>query len=228
MEKSKMPGFNERFPEIISSNPVPDVLGESVLDVDQPAVRLFEPAQTMVVIGRSQDPTRECFIDHCVADGVPIYRRASGGGAVVLSLGMLVIALRLPWPRQDADCVFAKVNDACFPVIAATSGVQLSCRGHGDWARETAPGTWKKVLGTSLRQRANDACYLGVLLLSDAIPLMQRYLASPSRQPDYRQNREHADFCTHLSETTPAKLSTALMPVLEELTVRDSDASRGI
>ena len=35
-------------------------------------------------------------------------------------------------------------------------------------------------------------------MIDDAVPLMQRYLASPSRQPDYRADRNHHDFCTNL------------------------------
>ena len=219
-----MAGFVERFPEIITPTPGGDPLGESVLDPSQPAVRLFEPQDVRVVIGRSQDPTVECLVENCQADKVPIHRRASGGGTVVLAPGMLVIALRLPWPRQDADCVFAKVNNACFPAIADHCGVQLACQGHGDWAREVEPGIWKKVLGTSLRQRANDACYLGVIMLENAIPLMQRYLAMPSRQPGYRSDRDHATFCTHVPEIDALTLKQVLANPLRELT--ESSISR--
>jgi len=37
-----------------------------------------------------------------------------------------------------------------------------------------------------------------VLLVDDAVPLMERYLAAPSRQPAYRAGRGHRDFCGHL------------------------------
>ena len=78
------------------------------------------------------------------------------------------------------------------------TGHALQTQGHGDWALQGADGVFRKVLGTSLRQRRHDATYLGVVLLRDAVPLMERYLPMPSRQPGYRADRGHRDFCTHL------------------------------
>ena len=62
----------------------------------------------------------------------------------------------------------------------------------------TADGIERKVLGASLRQTSRMVVYLGVFLVTDAIPLMERYLATPSREPSYRAGRGHAGFCTHL------------------------------
>ena len=111
-----MSGFRERFPDVVQPSPVPDVLGERVLDPDLAPWAVFEPAQPMLVLGRSQDPHRELNVAQAQADGVPIYRRQTGGGAVILAPGMLVIALRVPSPSRDADQVFAAVNAACFPL----------------------------------------------------------------------------------------------------------------
>jgi lipoate-protein ligase A len=73
-------------------------------------------------------------------------------------------------------------------------------------------GVERKVLGASLRQTSKLVLYLGVFLVDDAVPLMERYLAPPSREPDYRQGRGHAAFCTHLARhgATSASLVSAL------------------
>lgn len=193
--------FTERWPDIVTPQPggPADPLGESVLDPAQPWCRVFEPGDRRVVIGRHQDPTLECRIDAVRDDGVPIHRRVSGGGAVVLAPGMLVIALRLP-PGRDlaADAWFARINAAVIPALRAAVGVTAVCRGHGDLALIDADGVARKILGTSLRQTSRGVYYLGVLLVADAVPLMQRYLAPPSRQPDYRAGRGHRAFCTCL------------------------------
>jgi lipoate-protein ligase A len=117
----------------------------------------------------------------------------------VLAPGMLVVALRLPVrPELAADCWFGRVNAVLVPAIEASVGVSPVCRGHGDLALVCADGAERKILGTSLRQTSRGVYYLGVLLIDDAIALMQRYLAPPSRQPDYRAGRGHSAFCTSL------------------------------
>ena len=189
-------GWSEPHPEVVEPAPVPDVLGESVLDPGAPGVRVFAPAAVRVVIGRAQDPARELHLAAIRADRVPVHRRITGGGAVVLAPGMVVVALRLPGDVRDPARHFARVNAALVPALAGL-GVAARCRGHGDLA-VLADGQERKVLGASLRQDARAAYYLASLLVDDQVALMRRYLAAPSRQPDYRGGREHGEFCTHL------------------------------
>ena len=67
--------FIELRPDVISPNPggVADPLGESILDVSQPWLRVFEPQDVRVVIGRHQDPARELLIENAQADHRPIH-----------------------------------------------------------------------------------------------------------------------------------------------------------
>ena len=78
-------GFHEPFPTIVAPQPggLFDPLGESVLDLDQPWLRVFEPRDVRLVLGRNQDPHRELIVAQAQADDVPIHRRVAGGGAVV-------------------------------------------------------------------------------------------------------------------------------------------------
>ena len=73
-------------------------------------------------------------------------------------------------------------------------------------------GVERKVLGASLRQTSKLVYYLGVFLVQDAIPLMERYLTAPSRQPEYRAGRGHGAFCTHLAAlgASVEQLTTAI------------------
>ena len=176
----------------------------------RPPVRVFMPHDVRVVIGRGQDPEREIDIDRCRADGIPIHRRLSGGGAVVLAPGMVVVALRLPPGGHDADRIFGAVNAVLAPAVQDCCGVLPRCRGHGDLAVTDRDGQERKILGASLRQNAQLAAYLGVFLVADAVPLMA-YLKHPSREPGYRAGRDHAAFCTHLGAhgaTVPALIAT--------------------
>jgi lipoate-protein ligase A len=195
--------FCEPRPDILSPNPggADDPLGESVLDPGQPPLRIFEPRDCRLVIGRHQDPERELLVEAARRDGVPMHRRLTGGGAVVLAPGMLVIALRLP--RGGAiDALFSRINQHLITAIGPLGGAWRCLeRGHGDLALaegddDPAP---RKICGASLRQTREHACYLGVLLVDDASALMERYLAAPSRRPEYRGERGHGSFCTALA-----------------------------
>ena len=195
-----MTGFIEPHPDLVQPNPggADDPLGESVLDPEQPWLRIYEPASVRLVLGRSQDPRRELLVDAARADAVPIHRRICGGGAVVLAPGMAVVALRLRNSGSATNAWFDLVNAALTPAVAAVAGTEPSTRGHGDLALTGADGVERKILGASLRQTSRVVIYLGVLLVTDAVPLMERYLAPPSREPDYRAGRGHRAFCDHL------------------------------
>lgn len=195
-----MSGFEEPKPHIVTANPggPEDPLGEFVLDPAAPWLRVFEPRDTRLVIGRHQDPERECLVDAARAAGVPIHRRVAGGGAVVLAPGMVVVAIRLAPTKIGSDCYFALVNNALIPGVVAAGGPAPVCKGHGDLTLEGTDGVRRKILGASLRQTSRMVVYLGVLMVDDAVPLMESLLAMPSRQPDYRASRGHRAFCTHL------------------------------
>ncbi|MCK6488829.1 MAG: hypothetical protein L6R48_10955 [Planctomycetes bacterium] len=193
-------GFEEPRPDLILPNPggPADPLGESALDSALPWLRVFEPRDVRVVIGRHQDPEREVLVEACRADGVPIHRRVAGGGTVVLAPGMAVVAVRLANTRTGTTCWFDLINQALAPAVEAVAGERPLCRGHGDLCLAHPDGHARKILGASQRQTARLVLYLGVFLVADAVPLMERYLRPPSREPDYRGGRDHRAFCTHL------------------------------
>ena len=49
-------------------------------------------------------------------------------------------------------------------------GPDAQVRGHGDVAIPNEDGSWRKVLGASLRQRRGYVYYLGVLMIDQAVP----------------------------------------------------------
>ena len=55
-----------------------------------PFIWLWEPERTEAVLGAGT-PETDVDLARCAADGVPVYRRRGGGGAVVLAPGCLVI-----------------------------------------------------------------------------------------------------------------------------------------
>ena len=68
-------------------------------------LRLWEPKQYFVVLGRSSDPAVEVDLAACRLDGVEVLRRVSGGATVVTGPGCLMYAVVLgyeskPWLRD--------------------------------------------------------------------------------------------------------------------------------
>jgi lipoate---protein ligase len=196
-----MDGFVEPHPDVVQPAPVgaDDPLGESVLDPDQPWCRVFLPRDVRVVIGRNQDPHREADVDACRVAGVPLHRRVTGGGTVVLAPGMVVVALRLRPGGTDPTAWFAVVGAAIAGVIGRSTPVAPVVQRLGDLTLPGPDAAPRKILGASLRQNARLTAYLGVLLVDDAAPLMERFLRQPSREPAYRAGRGHRAFCDHLS-----------------------------
>jgi lipoate-protein ligase A len=198
-------GFIEPQPDLITPNEggADDPLGESVLDPRQPWLRIFEPRDVRVVIGRHQDAARECQIAVCQAERIPVHRRVAGGGTVVLAPGMVVVCARLRHTQVGTSCYFAMMNEALIPGVAAVADQAPQCRGYGDLTMANGAADEelrRKFLGASLRQTSRMVVYMGVMLVADAVPLMERYLAFPSREPDYRGGRGHRDFCTSLDQ----------------------------
>ena len=60
-----------------------------------PLLRIWQN-EACVVLGRGQRPEREANVSACAAAGVPVLRRASGGGTVYHDLGNLNITMAVP------------------------------------------------------------------------------------------------------------------------------------
>jgi lipoate-protein ligase A len=58
----------------------------------------------------------------------------------------------------------------------------------------------RKLAGSSLRLWAGRVLYQVSVLVDVDVSLIERYLALPSRQPDYRAGRSHRDFVVTLRE----------------------------
>src|SRR5688572_16807135 len=81
-------GFDEALLEALENGS-----GEETL-------RFWEPAHYFVVAGYSNEINREVNRVACRGDRVPILRRISGGGTVLLGPGCLVYALALAIPER--------------------------------------------------------------------------------------------------------------------------------
>src|SRR5262249_34075225 len=78
------------------------LLLEAEADRGGELLRIWEWPAPAVVLGAACRLVEEVDADACRADGVPILRRASGGGTVLLGAGCLCFSLVLAYNRDPA------------------------------------------------------------------------------------------------------------------------------
>lgn len=160
------------------------------------ALRVWELDHRAVVLGASGRVAEDVDVEACRRDGVPIARRSSGGGTVLIGPGALNFAVVLP---IDADPRLRAVDSAQLYVLERSAeslralGPDVRVLGSGDL---TIDG--RKCSGSAQR-RLRRWVMVHATILYDLDPAsVARYLRPPRRQPDYREGRSHEDFLTAL------------------------------
>ncbi len=165
-------------------------------DPGEETLRFWEPQNYFVVLGYSNRLKKEVKLDSCRKDGIPVLKRITGGGAVLQGPGCLNYSLILRTDRDPAFRSIASTNleilnrhrEALLPVVGP-----VRIRGSTDLTLDS-----RKFSGNSQRRKRKALLYHGTFLLHFDLPLMERYLPLPSREPDYRAHRSHSDFLVNL------------------------------
>ena len=159
-------------------------------------LRLWEPRSPMVVIGRASQVDLEVRRDECLRRGIPIFRRASGGAAIVAGPGCLMYAVILSYDRRPHLRMIEQAHAFVLDRIAAAlrpAAPQIARRGTSDLAVGD-----RKVSGNSMRAGRTHLLYHGTLLYDFSLDLIETCLKTPPRQPEYRRGREHGAFVANL------------------------------
>jgi lipoate-protein ligase A len=181
----------------------------------RPRHRVYRPARVEVVLGRGSKPELELELAACLADGVPVTRRRGGGCAVVLDPGDLIVSVALPLAGLGGNLhAFAQISAWLVTALAALGIPDVRREGASDLVRGE-----RKVGGACIHRTRDLLYYATTLLCEPAVPLMERYLRHPPREPDYRRGRRHAEFVGSLldepSPGAPARLAAALAAELD-------------
>ncbi|HYX38269.1 MAG TPA: hypothetical protein VE954_34640 [Oligoflexus sp.] len=159
------------------------------------ATQVWIPDAPMVVLGRGNKVDKEVNVRSCVDDGIPIMKRLGGGGTVLLHPGCLIVSLGL-WVKEfyANDRYFRLLNQSVIDCLnLELPDVAFDQRGHSDIVHGQL-----KIAGTSLFRSRNYLLYQASLLVDMQITWIEKYLAHPSLEPDYRKGRSHRDFLTDL------------------------------
>lgn len=139
------------------------------MDPRQRVLFLWRNANT-VVIGRAQNPWKECNTRRMEEDGVTLARRSSGGGAVFHDLGNSCFTFMAGKPGYDKSISTAIVLDALKRL-----GVEAFASGRNDLLVATPDGD-RKVSGSAYRETHDRGFHHGTLLLDADLSRLANYL----------------------------------------------------
>jgi lipoate-protein ligase A len=162
-------------------------------------LRFWQWPAPAVVLGAGGRITDDVHEERCVADGVPLARRSSGGGTVLLGPGCLLYAVVLRYDRdpelsqiRSSYCyILNRVKSALHGLVAGLDGCDV--RGSSDVA-------WldRKVSGNAQQRKRMHLLHHGTLLYDFDHERVAAYLKLPPRQPEYRRQRSHGEFLANL------------------------------
>jgi lipoate-protein ligase A len=129
-------------------------------------------------------------------DGIPVYKRPSGGESVVLSPRMLVVSILKRGDNFRAPGLYFRAyGEKIIRALESLGVVNLRVDGISDICIGD-----KKVVGSSIYRNKDFVFYHGVLNVSEGADMLERYLKHPRREPGYRKGRPHSEFVTSLTK----------------------------
>ena len=126
--------------------------------------------QNTVVIGKNQNPWKECRTTLLQQEGGVLARRLSGGGAVFHDLGNLNFTFLMPQSEYDLDRQFAVIGEAM-----SLLGLHAERSGRNDMLVEG-----RKFSGNAFYKNGKQAYHHGTLLVDVDMEKLSRYL-NPSK-----------------------------------------------
>ncbi len=180
------------------------VEGDAVPGAIPGVLRFWESPAYFVVLGYSNRITTEVNEEACRADGIPIYRRCSGGGTVLQGPGCYNYALIIPAPVENVTETNRFVMERNRSALEKLLQQPVEVQGVTDL---TLAG--RKFSGNAQRRKRRWVLFHGTFLLHFDLSRIGKYLRMPSQQPAYRHARPHTEFVRNLG-VSPAQLRQAL------------------
>ncbi|MSL24517.1 lipoate--protein ligase LplA, partial [Escherichia coli] len=157
---------------------------------------LWRNADT-VVIGRAQNPWKECNTRRMEEDNVRLARRSSGGGAVFHDLGNTCFTFMAGKPEYDKTISTSIVLNALNAL-----GVSAEASGRNDLVVKTAEGD-RKVSGSAYRETKDRGFHHGTLLLNADLSRLANYLNPDKKKLAAKGITSVRSRVTNLTELLP-------------------------
>jgi lipoate-protein ligase A len=153
-------------------------------------MRISRPPGPMVVLGRGSKAEVELDLDACERDQIPVFRRRGGGCAVVLDPGNVIVSVVHPIAGIGGNQAhFDRISRWLIGGLDRIGFPGIRQEGISDLVLDD-----RKIAGSSLYRPRGLLYYSASLLVRPDLKLIERYLAHPPREPEYRRGRPHAEF----------------------------------
>lgn len=162
--------------------------------------------ETTVMIGKHQNPWKECRCRELEEDGGKLARRISGGGAVFQDLGTLMFTFILDRELYDLEKQLQTVLSA-----VKQFGVNAEFSGRNDL---TVGG--KKFSGSAFSFKAKSALHHGTLLINTDLTKLSRYLKVSKEKIASKGVDSVQARVSNLSSINPDITINAMIKSLEE------------
>lgn len=128
--------------------------------------------RSAVIIGKNQNPWKECNLAAMERDGVQLVRRITGGGAVFHDEGNLNFSFIAGKGRYDTDRQFGMI-------LRAVQALGISCELTG---RNDMQANGRKFSGNAFCSRGHNSQHHGTLLIRADMTRLQNYLQVDPRK----------------------------------------------
>lgn len=157
------------------------------------SLRFWECPTYAVVLGRGGNLATDVHAGVCAANAIPVLRRASGGGAVVIGPGCLSFSLVLSLEtRPQLLSVRRSYELILGTVIEALGCGEIEIQGLSDLALRG-----RKISGNAQRRTGRALLHQGTILYNFDATVLAQFLPFPARRPEYRNGRPHFEFVTN-------------------------------
>ncbi|MCU0285864.1 MAG: hypothetical protein MUF15_05645 [Acidobacteria bacterium] len=169
-----------------------------MLEHDEASYRFITwiPPFLCIVLGHGNKAEDSLNIGNILKDEIPIYKRPTGGEAILLSPNMIVISiLKKGDDFRSPRFYFEMYNERILNALKGLGISDLRTEGISDICIRD-----KKILGASIFRNKDLVFYHAVLNISESGILMNHYLRHPQHEPAYRRGRKHSEFITSLRQ----------------------------
>lgn len=163
-------------------------------------LRVWESSVYFVVLGRAKKLADDVLQAACDRAGVPILRRASGGGTVLQGPGCLNYALVLDVESRRIENLragFEFVLTRHSRLVSQILEEEVEPRGISDLTVAS-----RKISGNAQYRKRRFTLVHGTFLLNFDIGKCEKLLTVPADRPAYRADRTHREFLANIGTTS--------------------------